>query len=80
MIFKKGENMAEQNFGCCSSYMECSNKEKCIKPEIVNYCNYWRYNLSRGNNFYCTKNNDETKLFSKIGQEYQISIFELISG
>ena len=43
---------SNDTFGCCSSYQECSNCEKCIKPEFMNRCDYWLLNLSKGRNFY----------------------------
>lgn len=47
--------MQDVNFSCCSTYVQCSDAGKCIKPEKMNNCSYWKRNLSQGRNFYSTK-------------------------
>lgn len=39
-------------FGCCSSYMECSNQKKCIKDNDFSRNCYYRKNLEIGKIFY----------------------------
>jgi hypothetical protein len=39
-------------FGCCGFYEKCSELNKCVRPEIIDRCEYWSLNLSKGRNFY----------------------------
>ena len=39
-------------FGCCSSYMECSDKKRCIKDNDFSRNCYYRKNLEMGKIFY----------------------------
>lgn len=42
-----------ESFGCCSRYLECSDKKKCIHPDLkfAKGCNY-KVNLEKGKIFY----------------------------
>lgn len=48
--------MGDSNFGCCSRYQLCSDNNKCLNPELMNNCDYWLINLSKGINIYSKKN------------------------
>lgn len=39
-------------FGCCSSYMECSDRKRCIKDNDFSRNCYYRKNLEMGKIFY----------------------------
>ena len=39
-------------FGCCSSYMECSNQKRCIKDNDFSRNCYYRKNIEMGKIFY----------------------------
>ena len=47
--------MNDTNFGCCSRYQQCSDQNKCINIDLMNNCDYWLKNLSKGINFYSNK-------------------------
>lgn len=44
-------------FGCCGRYKECSEKEKCVHPDLIyaSVCQY-KKNLDKGNAFYKKEN------------------------
>lgn len=69
--------MSEQ-FGCCSRYIECSDKMSCVNVERRDFCQYWIYNLSKGRSFYSSNKSDFNikSLVDINGDSYeQISMF-----
>lgn len=48
-------------FGCCSSYLECSNKKICVKNDNFSRNCYYRKNLELGKIFYGKNRNIDKK-------------------
>lgn len=50
--YKKLSELSDEAFGCCSSYIECSDNKKCIKSNTFSINCQYRRNLEAGRIFY----------------------------